>query len=131
MIQPDDHRPRIDELLKRYGLSLGNLQIVKSVQGWCREHSVCEENPFRIAKCLRQSDGTYCIVMAANISDDMISSAKGGLEAMGFSVEVASLRTDEDFLFHTVLHEIACKILDTGDQVPRSMWAFEQLKRTD
>lgn len=130
MIRPGDHRQHIDLLLDRYGLKPNSFAIVESVQRWCQGHGIEEDNPRRIAKCLcRRADGTWHVVMAAEICDDMIDSVKSLMLLQGFSEEVDSLEMDLDFLTHTVLHEIACHVLGVTEAKPRSKWAFEQLSR--
>ena len=116
-------------MMMDYDLRVEWLKIVPSVQEWCRKNEIEEDNPFRIAKCICRTDGTRDIVFAEELTDDMIQSAKGSMMFRGFISGVESLDTDSKFLIHTVLHEIACPVLKTIDQVSRDKWAFDQMAK--
>lgn len=45
----------------------------------------------------------------------------------GFSCEVSALDSDEKYLVHLMLHEVACHVLQTIDQDLRDRWAFDRL----
>ena len=59
----------------------------------------------------------------------MIRSAKALMVLDGFEVEVARLDTNESYLTHLVLHEIACFVLQSTDQRVRDEWAFSELAK--
>ena len=71
------------------------------------------------------------IVLAETISDEQISSAKDGMECSGFIYELRQLGTDQQYLVHLMLHEIACHVLKTTEQEPRDAWAFSEMERYD
>ena len=128
MLRVAEHVPLLHQMLGDYGLPPTSLEIVPSVQAWCREHGIPERNPFRTAKCLcRSADGACHIVMAAEISDDQISGGKSGMERQGFAEEVRALGTDRAYLVHLMLHEIGCHVLRTTEQRPRDEWAFSEM----
>ena len=129
MIQVTEHRIFIEKMLMDYNLKREWLKIVPSIQEWCQKNDVEEDHPFRIAKCICRTDGTRDLLFAEELTDDMISSAKGSMMIRGFVSEVPLLDTDFKFLIHTVLHEIACPVLRTIDQVTRDEWAFAQMKK--
>jgi len=128
MVHPGAHRQLLNRMLAYYGIQSDSLEIVPDVQAWAHEHHVEETNPFRIAKCLCQwSDNSCHIAIVSEITDDMISSAKTGMELRGFAKDLVLLETDLKFLAHTMLHEIACFVLRTTEQKPRDAWAFKEL----
>jgi len=129
MIRVSEHREFIEKMLKDYNLRVEWLKIVPSIQEWCLKNGIEEDNLFRIAKCICRKDGTRDIVFAEELTDDMIHSAKGSMIFRGLLSDVESLDTDLKFLIHAVLHEIACPVLKTIDQVSRDEWAFVQMKK--
>src|SRR4030067_1909368 len=129
MIQVTEHRILIEKMLMDYNLKREWLKIVPSIQEWGQKNDVEEDHPFRIPKCICRTDGTRYLLFAEELTDDMISSAKGSMMIRGFVSEVPLLDTDFKFLIHTVLHEIACPVLRTIDQVTRDEWAFAQMKK--
>ena len=129
MIRVRDHKIMIEKMLTDYDIPKESLIIVPNIQEWCFKEGHEEKNPFRIAKCICKTDGTREIVFVEEISDDMISSSKGYMGYIGLSLEVSRLDTDYNFLFHSVLHEIACPVLETIDQYERDEWAFVQMEK--
>lgn len=61
------------------------------------------------------------------ITNDMISSAKSAMSTRGFKSQLQRLSTDDAFLRHLVLHEVASFVLGTAEQEPRDRWAFQEL----
>ena len=57
----------------------------------------------------------------------MVNSAISYMELIGFTNEVARLKSDGAYLAHLLLHEIACFVLQTTEQTPRDAWAFAEL----
>jgi len=72
-------------------------------------------------------DGKPHIVMVDVLTDDMIASGKVLMETLGFTSEVTDLDTDLKFLAHLTLHEVACHVLQTPEQIPRDEWAFRKV----
>ncbi|HZO03169.1 MAG TPA: hypothetical protein VFB93_18385 [Burkholderiales bacterium] len=128
-IRPDDHRPLLDRILSDYGLAPSALAIVPDVQEWSRGHREEEPEPFRQAKWIRFADGTFHIAMADVLTDDMINGGKGAMDFRGMASSVETLDTDMKYLVHLLPHEIAGHVLRTGEQIPRSQWAFKQLSK--
>ena len=130
MICTWDHRELIEALLRTYNLDPQIVETVDDVAARSTELGYPDDNPFRTARSICTPEGTAYILISAEISDDMIESAKAAMAWRGFDDEVQRLSTDELFLEHLVLHEIACHVLGTGDQGPRDRWAFEHVSRT-
>ena len=129
MIRVREYKKLIEKMLTDYDLPEESLIIVPNIQEWCSKEGHEEKNPFRIAKCICKADGTREIVFVEEITEHMISSAKGYMEFIGLSLEVSCLDTDYKFLIHSVLHEIACPVLKTIDQYERDKWAFVQMEK--
>ena len=128
MITVYEHFPLIQSLLERYDIPLECLELTPDVQAWCNARGVAEENPFRAAKCFAHPDSCH-IVLREMQTEAMIGSAKASMELDGFEVEVARLNTDEIYLAHLVLHEIACFVLQSTEQKVRDEWAFLELAK--
>ena len=128
MIDVAGKRELIDALFRKYGLS-PSYEIVSSVMEWCLANGVPEDNPNRQAKCLcRGPDGAYHVVFRKAITEELIASSKDRMAIFcGLRDRVAALKTDDLYFQHLVLHEIACIVLDTTQQRPRDLWAFEQM----
>lgn len=128
MLRVAAHRPLLDRILADSGLPPETLELVPDIQTWCRGHGIAENHAFRQAKCLcRRSDRVCHIVMVDSLTDDMISAGKEAMSCRGFSREVSRLDSDEKYLIHLMLHEVACHVLQTTEQEPRDRWAFEKL----
>ena len=118
----------LDRILSDSGLSTDTLELVPDVQEWCQANGVEESHPFRQAKCLcRRSDRSCHIVMVDTLTDEMISSGKAAMAIRGFSREVSALDSDEKYLVHLMLHEVACHVLQSIEQESRDRWAFKRL----
>ncbi len=128
MIRISSHRQLIEQLLQRHGLSPTDLEIVPDVATYSRANGIQDENPFRPAKCFWRSTGACHIVLREEMSNEMIESVKSALSFSGFNDELHRIATDEGFVRHTVLHEIACHVLRTADQETRDRWAFGQME---
>ena len=125
-----NHRELLNRILADHELGPDTLELVPNVQAWCRTNKLDEKNPDRQAKCLcRRSDGACHIVMLDFLSDDAIAGGKADMEAYGFWAEVATLDSDIKYLVHLMLHEVACYVLGTTEQLPRDKWAFERVSR--
>jgi hypothetical protein len=126
MIAVNEHRALLNRMLEHYGLSPECLEVVPDVQKWCENNGVEERNPWRAAKCFYGPDGCH-IVMCEELHDHMISSAKSAMELNGFERDLVALDSDEKYLVHLMLHEIACFTLQTSEQEARDRWAFQEL----
>lgn len=124
-----DHRELLNRILLDHGLSADTLELVPDVQSWCEANKIEESNPFAQAKCLCRSDGACHIVMLDVLTEDAINGGKGRMDALGLMHKVAGLDTDVKYLAHLMLHEVACYVLSTTDQLPRDKWAFDRLGR--
>ena len=130
-MRTQDYRLLIDQVLSRYDLTPEQLEIVESVRDWSIAHGHREDSHDRPARCFRShADGTFHIVMAAEITEGMFAGIEGRMLCDGFAEELEALETDEDRLVHLLLHEIAADRLSTGEQAPRDEWAFAELART-
>ena len=118
----------IDLALARYGLPAESLEIVDDVHEWCKREGVIDDHPFRVAKCFVLRDQFHIAITAVH-TDDVIAGVKGGMLFDGFAVEVATLCTDELYLAHLVLHEVAMYVLRDPSQAVRDRWAFSELPR--
>lgn len=128
MLRVAEHRQVLDRILADVGLASDALELVPDVQEWCHANGVEENHPFRQAKCLcRTSDRGCHIVMVQVLTDEMISGGKAGMMCRGFSHEVKKLDSDEKYLVHLMLHEVACHVLGSIAQEPRDPWAFERV----
>jgi hypothetical protein len=124
-----DHRGLLNRILADHGLSADTLELVPDVQRWCPANETEESNPFAQAKCLCRSDGACHIVMVDVLTEDAINGGKGRMDALGLMHEVAGLDTEVKYLTHLMLHEVACHVLGTTEQLPRDKWAFDRLNR--
>jgi hypothetical protein len=125
-----NHRELLNRILNDHGLSADTLELVPDVQRWCEANGIEENNPFRQAKCIcRRSDDACRIVMLNVLSEDDIAGGKGHLDASGLAAHAAALDTDVKYLIHLMLHEVACHVLGTTEQLPRDRWAFERVPR--
>src|SRR5262245_45638866 len=116
MIETRDHRQLIRDLLPKYGLDPEIIEIVENVAARSTELGYPDSNPLRAARSIRRSNGESFILLASQITDDMIESIKSALLARGFEDEVQRLTTEDLFLKHVVLHEIAAFVLGTAEQ---------------
>ena len=67
--------------------------------------------------------------MVEVLTNEMISSGKEGMVYRGFSREVTKLDSDEKYLVHLMLHEVACHVLQSIEQEQRDRWAFDRVLR--
>ena len=126
MIKVYEYRPLIQSILKRYGIPIEYFELTHDIRVWCRERGIEERNSARAAKCF--ADAKTChIVMREEQTAAMIRSAKDSMMLDGFEVEVSKLTTNESYLSHLLLHEIACFVLQTTEQKTRDEWAFSEL----
>jgi len=124
-------RQHIDEILalvQRSGLE-ADVEVVPSIQEWCKQHGVPEESPSRTGKIVKNTTtGRYLILVPDVITDEMSSSVKYAMEFRGFSSAVRELAEPLAFLRHLVLHEIAHGLDGDRSEQDCDRWAFEQLK---
>ena len=113
-------------LIRRSGLA-ADVEVVPSIQEWCKQHGVPEDSPFRSGKTLKNTDtGRHLILLPEIITDDMRSSVKSAMELRGSSVQ--DLVEPLTFLRHLVLHEIAHGLDGNRSEQDCDRWAFEQLR---
>ncbi len=125
-----DHRPLLNTVLNDYGIAPETLELVSDVQAASLAYGIGERSYARQAKCLCSFEHRSCrIIMLDVLSDEAIASGKGALEFLGFETEVTTLNSDLRYLIHLLLHEIACHILQSTEQVPRDKWAFERISK--
>ena len=128
MIRVTNHLPEVRRVLRQYAIGPDWLEVTVSVQDWCHQKGVDEDNPFRAAKCFLWAEKCH-IVMQDVQTDAMIQSGKQHMEYDGFEFEVRELNTDFKYLLHLVLHEAACYVLRRTDQRSRDEWAFRELHK--
>ena len=127
MIHTAEHRELIEPLLLKQGLDPLILEVVDDVADRSTQLGYPDANPFRLARSIRRPAGESFILISSQITDDMVESAKSAMTLRGFSDEVQRLSTNEAFLTHLVLHEVAAFVLRTAEQEPRDRWAFQQM----
>ena len=128
MIRVSDHLPQVHEILGAYGIEPNWFEITASVQDWCHQQGVEEDNPFRAAKCFLWLERCHIIIQDEQ-TDAMIRSGKYSMECDGFESEGRALDTDFRYLMHLILHEAACFVLQGTDQRTRDEWAFGELHK--
>lgn len=125
-----DHRPLLNTILSDYGLPPDTLELVSDVQATSLAYGIAESSHARQAKCLCTFGRGMChIIMLDMLSDESIASGKAALEFLGFETEVATLDSELKYLVHLLLHEIACHVLQSTEQVPRDEWAFGNMSK--
>lgn len=128
MIRVSDYLPDVIKVLEMYGVESEWIEITSSVQDWCHENGVEEQNPFRAAKCFLLPKRCH-IVIQDEQTDAMIKSGKQCMVYDGFNSEVSELDTDYKYLLHLILHEVACFVLQNTEQKIRDEWAFSELHK--
>jgi hypothetical protein len=114
-------------LAARYEVS-ADVTAVPSIQDWCRERSIVEENPSRAGRTLRNNmTGRYLILLACPVTGQMVSSIVTAMDLRGFGIEATALSDPDSFMTHLMLHEIAHARDELLSEVDCDRWAFEQL----
>lgn len=122
------HMEEILALVRRSGLD-ADVEVVPSIQEWCMQHGVPEDNPSRTGKTLKDlATGRYLILLPDVITDAMSSSVKSFMEASGFPDVFQELAEPLAFLRHTVFHEIAHGLDGGRSEQDCDHYAFEQLR---
>lgn len=128
-IDTRNYLSEVQALARQFRLPVESIDIVPSIQQWCRERNVPEENPFRVGKIVRNAEtGRYVILMVDRITEDMVRSLTGAMELRGFWSEVGALAEPLAFIRHLALHEIAHGLDATRSEEACDRWAFEQLR---
>jgi hypothetical protein len=108
------HMDEILALVRRSGLD-ADVEVVPSIQEWCKRNGVPEDSPFRTGKTVKNmTTGRHLILLPDVITDEMSSSVKYAMEFRGFSGVVRELAEPLTFLRHLVLHEIAHGLMPTA-----------------
>src|ERR671915_42110 len=111
-----EHMDEILALVRRSGLD-ADVEVVHSIQAWCKEHGLDEDNPSRTGKTVRNlATGRHCILLPEVITPEMASSVRYAMEFRGFADAVERLADPFTFLRHLVLHEIAHGLDETRNE---------------
>lgn len=122
------HMEEILALVRRSGLD-ADVEIVPSIQEWCKRHGIPEDNPSRTGKTLKNlASGRHLILLLDVITDDMCCSAKSVMELRGFAGVFQELAEPRTYLRHLVLHEIAHGLDSDRSEQDCDRYAFEQLR---
>ena len=114
-------------LADRYGVPF-DIEAVPSIQLWCTDHGLVEENPFRSGAVFRNSEnGRYLVLLANPITSGMIGSAIGGMIANGLDTSAESLREPRQFARHLLLHEVAHALDGSRSETQCDKWAFREM----
>jgi hypothetical protein len=123
-----NHVEEILWLVGRSGLE-ADVEIVPSIQDWCKANGVPEDNPSRTGKTLKNlTTGRHLILLPELITEGMASSVRYAMLYRGFSDVLEQLSEPRTFLRHLVLHEIAHGLDASRGEQDCDRWAFEQLK---
>ena len=126
MINTDQHLDRLLKVADRFGVTL---ELVPSIQSWCRENRLPEAGPFCAGIAVQtHQTGKFRVLLANPITNVMASTA---LEAMGLSghsdAELNFLAPPERFVDHLLLHEIAHTLDPAQSEQACNRWASEQM----
>ena len=114
----------------QYDLPLEGIEIVSSIQEWCKEIGIEEDNPFRAGKCLRNCEtGKYKILLAEEITPEMQNSIIGAMSLRDYSLKIEILENPKAFLIHLLLHELAHARNEEWSENECDRWAFEELEK--
>ena len=123
-----EHLRKLIEAANNYDFPLEEIKIVKSIQEWCVENGIEENNPFRTGKCLMNRETKeYKILLAQEITPEMQNSVISLMELRGYGTEIEALKSPSNFLLHLLLHEIAHAKDSNWSEKECDYWAFEQL----
>ena len=129
-IDTNEHLKQLRGLALKYEFPLEELLVVESIQEWCKERKIEENNPFRTGKCLRNREtGKYLILLAAEITPDMCNSVISVMKLRGYGEEVEVLYSAFPFLAHLLLHEVAHAKNENWSERECDSWAFEELNK--
>ncbi len=122
------HYDEIVRIVERYALPMEAIEIVPSIQGWCHERGLSEDDRFRIARIFRNIEtGRYVILFAERMSHAMVGAVISALEERGFESEVNLLSNARAVVRHLTLHEIAHGLDKSRSEYECDRWAFDQL----
>lgn len=127
-IDTEKYRPLLEILIEKHSNQPIDV-IITDISTWCRDRGK-EVDPFRAAMAIRDGQSRKAgILIAKRITSEMIATVKTCIELNGFKAEVEALKTEQDFLTHTILHEIA-HLLNNWTQQEESLcdrWAFTKM----
>ncbi len=130
VIDTNQHLDKLTKIAQQYEFPLEDIEAVSSIQEWCKERGIEENNPFRTGKCLRNRDtGEYIILLASEITKDMQNSVISAMKIRGYGSEVEVLENSFSFLAHLLLHEVAHARNDKWSEKECDIWAFEELDK--
>lgn len=129
-INTNKHLEKLIKVAQQYEFPLEEIEAVSSIQEWCNERAIEENNPFRSGKCLRNREtGKYKILLAEEITADMQNSAISAMKFHGYGSEVEVLENPFSFLVHLLLHEVAHARNDKWSEKECDSWAFVELEK--
>ncbi len=129
-IDTSQHIEKLVEIAKFFDFPLENVESVPSIQDWCEERGIEENNPFRTGKCLRNREtGNFKILIAKVITSEMQNSVIGAMKFKGYGVEVEAIETPVLFLAHLLLHEVAHAKNENWSEKECDYWAFRELEK--
>jgi hypothetical protein len=127
-IRSEDYGELLKRVLQNHGLPKDTVMVVDSIYDWCHQHGLSEGNPNRTAKAIRTIEtGKFTILLPKIIREDMIDSVKGGFPIRGHYSNAEQLDSQEKFLMHLLLHEIAEIKGEGSNERERDEWAFNQM----
>ncbi len=128
-IRTEHYLVKLRAIAERYDFPLEEIEAVTDIKQWCDERGIEENNPWRVAKCLRNREsGKYRILLVAEITPEMQNSVLAAMEFRGFGSEVPTLKAADKFLEHLLLHEIAHAMNPNWEESECDSWAFNELK---
>jgi len=120
------YKNKLRKLIAIYNFPLQDILFLPNIQEWCEEYKIHENNPFRIAKILKNNETQQFLILISNyITDDMIDSVKSRMFEM--EVQTKALKTKFDFLKHTILHELCHALNENFSEEECDKWAFQQM----
>ncbi len=116
IINTEDYKNKMEEVLLKYGLAPENLQFVDRFEN--------DTNPLRVAKCLNILKR---IIFKKTISEDERQGVISALYRFE-DKQLNLLKDDWAFIKHTLLHEICRIIARWRNDYECDKWAFYELK---
>jgi hypothetical protein len=120
----------LQSLADSFGVAV-DVRTVPSIQDWCRDSGLSEDNPFLCGKALWDAEAQRHIVLLADpITSEMRSSVLAGMEMRGriAGPEISLLKDRRTFVNHLLLHEMAHVLDHEREEVECDVWAFNQLR---
>lgn len=126
------HVEALKKVVAPFEFSLEDILVVESIPRWCEENGVSEDDPLRTVKVVRnRSTGKYLILLAAEVTAEMVTHAKGRMVREGMEAAAGQLYDDNAFLTHRILYELYHAVHDMlGKSLTTAecdRWAFQQM----